>query len=129
MIEQALLSLLLNDDDLKSLVGGRIYYNCAPQDVEIPYVVLFKVAGPREHSHDGRSHLAHPRIQFSVFADTYMAAKEVTQCIQNVLDGFQGESDGVQIQSCLYINEVDMYEPDIGLHHIASDYELFHEEV
>jgi hypothetical protein len=128
MIESAFMSLLIDDYDLADLVDDRVYYNTAPQDVEVPYIVLFKIAGPREHSHDGVSHLAHPRFQFSVFANTYLEAKQVTQAIQGILDCFQGESEGILIESCLYINEVDMYEPQTNLHHIASDYEIYHKE-
>lgn len=128
MIEHALRSLLADDYDLADLVDDRIYYVQAVQDVEVPYIVFFKVSGAREHSHDGASHLAHPRFQFSVFADTYLEAKEITQAIQSVLQAYTGESEGIQIQSCLYINEVDMYESQTGLFHVASDYEIYHSE-
>jgi hypothetical protein len=128
MIEHALRTILVNNDGVKNLVNDRIYYNIAPQGTTIPYIVFFKIAGPREHSHDGKSGLAHPRFQFSVFADTYLKAKQITQAIQNALDCFTGEIEDTAIKSCLYINEVDMYDAQAGLNHVASDYEIYHRE-
>lgn len=127
MIEHALRALLATA--LAALVGERIYYVRASQDVETPYVVFFKVSGPRVHSHQGASLLANPRFQFSAFATTYLEAKQIIQAIQTALQGYTGISEGIFIQSCLYANEFDTYEVQTGLYHVAVDYEIYHREV
>jgi len=129
MIEHALRSLLINDAEIQTLVAERIYYNQAIQEVSLPYVVMFKVSAPRVHSHQGYSNLANPRMQFSCFAETYLEGKTIARAIQRILQGFRGVSENVHIQMCLYVNEVDIYEAQTGLHHIAVDYEIFHREI
>lgn len=129
MIEHALRSLLANAEGVTNYVSDRIYYVQAIQEVQLPYIVMHKVSSPRVHSHDGYSNLANPRFQFSSFAETYLEAKQITRAIQQVLQGYRGVSAGVHIQMCLYMNEVDMYEEQSGLYHVAVDYEIFHREI
>jgi len=130
-IEQALHTKLAGTAALTALVGERIYFRKAPQDVLKPYLVFFKVSAPREHSHDGASGLAVTRWQFSTFAETYKGAKDVTQQIQAALQGFSGVmggDGGVFIGASLYVDENDYYESDSRLFHIAADYRIWHEE-
>lgn len=129
MIEHALRSLLANSELVTHYVSDRIYYVQAIQEVQLPYIVMTKVSAPRIHSHDGYSNLSNPRFQFSSFAETYLEAKQITRSIQQVLQGFRGVSEDVHIQMCLYMNEVDMYETQTGLHHVAVDYEIYHREM
>lgn len=129
MIEHALRSLLINDSEITEYVGERIYYVQAVQEVQPPYIVITKVSAPRVHSHDGYSNLANPRIQFSVLTETYHEAKLIARAIQRILQGYRGVSEDVHIQMCLYMNEVDMFEEQSGLYHVAVDYEIFHREM
>lgn len=131
LIEQAILTALFANASVKGVVADRIYYVQAPQGVTAPYVVFFKVSGPRVHSHDGASGLAHPRFQFSCFAKTYAAAKQIAGYIQTVLQGYSGTlggTGGVTVRGCFYENETDLYEPDTGLFHIALDFYIWHKE-
>jgi hypothetical protein len=120
MIEHAIYSLI------SSLCDGRVYYVSAPQDVESPYMVFFKVSAPREHSHEGASGLVRTRFQFSVFSSTYLAAKQAVQSLQGILQGYQGTSEGIYIYASLYDNETDMFEEN--LYHVAVDYIIWHRE-
>jgi hypothetical protein len=131
LIEQAILTKLLATSGLTDLIGERIYYVKAPQDVGIPYVVFFKVSGAREHSHDGASGLARPRFQFSCFSETYYEAKQIAEQIQSALQAYSGTmggAGGVEVGASFYDNETDMYEEDTKLYHIAVDYMISHEE-
>jgi len=130
-IEQAILKELLADSGTTSLIGERLYYVKAPQDVAKPYVVFFKASGPREYSHDGASELARPRFQFSCFATTYYQAKQIAEAIRVAIEAFSGTMGGVggvEIGSCFCINESDIYEEDTKLFHVAVDYLICHKE-
>lgn len=120
MIEHAIYSLI------STLCDERIYYVSAPQDVTLPYIVFFKVSALREHSHDGASGLARIRIQFSIFADTYLEAKEIAQTLQVILQGYSGISEGVNINGIFYENETDFYEE--GRYYVNADYIIWHKE-
>jgi len=130
-IEQAILKELLADSGITALIGERLHYVKAPQDVAKPYVVLLKASGPREYSHDGASELARPRFQFSCFATTYYQAKQIAEAIRSVIEAFSGTmggDGGVEVGSCFYINESDIYEEDTRLFHVAVDYLIWHKE-
>lgn len=128
-IELAILTELGNASALTALVSNRIYYVRAPQNVTTPYIVFFKVSSIRNHSHDGSSHLAVSRFQFSIFADTYKECKDIAVQIQSSLQGKSGnvgDSPYVAVGSIFYLDETDMYETDTGLYHVAVDYEVTH---
>lgn len=130
-IEQAIKRELMADSGVTDLIGERLYYVRAPQDVVKPYVVFFKVSGLREYSHDGASELAQPRFQFSCFATIYYEAKQIAEAIRAAIEAFSGTmggESGVEIGSCFCMNESDMYEDDTKLFHVAIDYLIFHKE-
>ena len=137
LIEQALMTFLLAQDGITGYVGDRIYYVQAPQETPQPYMVISKVDGPREHSHDGSSHLAHPRFQLSVFASTYSDAKNCVAALQTALDGYTGTmggAGGVYVGSSLFDDENDLTWVDDensgapGLYGVVADYIIWHEE-
>ena len=129
LIEQALLTELLTVTALTALIDDKLYYVKAPQDVEEPYVVFFKVSAPREHSLTGASGLATARFQFSTFAETYYQAKQIAQQIQLALQGMNKVIGGVGgvYANILYDNETDLTEDE--LYHIAQEFIVIHKEV
>ena len=131
IIEQGLMTYLLAQTGITSYVGEQIYYVKADQDATAPYIVVTKVSGVREHSHDGGSHLAHPRFQISVFALKYGTAKTIATAIQTALQGYtglMGGVSGVTVQAVFYENETDTYEPDTSLFQVITDYIIWHVE-
>lgn len=125
MIEHALQTALVEDSTVNGYVAGRVFYNMARQDVETPYIVLRRVSGPRLYSLDGPIGLYPARFQLSIFATTYYEAKCIADGIRSVLSGASGalvESPTDTIGAAFLDNEVDMYEEETQLHHIAVDY-------
>jgi hypothetical protein len=128
LIEQALLTELLTVTALTALIDDKLYYVKAPQDVEEPYVVFFKVSSPREHSLTGASGLATARFQFSIFSTTYQEAKQIAGYIQTALQGQNktiGGAGGVYA-NILYDNEQDLTEDEV--YHIAQEFLILHNE-
>jgi hypothetical protein len=136
LIEEALITYLLAQTFVTTYLTGtdgkkRIYPVIAPQDVATPYIVVFKVDAPRDHSHDGASHLANPRFQISIFSTTYAEAKAIAAAVQAALQGHAGTmggAGGVAVGAIIYENEVDFYEEDTKLFHLACDYIVWHYE-
>ena len=130
-VEHALLKHLLAQSALTTLVGERIYYVNAPQDVETPYIVFFKVSATRERSLTGTSHLVTSRFQFSIFSETYYAAKQIAEQIQLALQDKNNEiiggTGGVRV-SIQYDNEQDLYESEVGLYHVPVEYLIDYNE-
>jgi hypothetical protein len=124
-VEHALLKHLLAQTALAALVGERIYYVSAPQDVQTPYIIFFKVSATRERSLTGTSHFVNSRFQFSIFSETYYEAKQIAGQIQLALQDKNNEiiggESGVRV-SIQYDNEQDVYESESGLYHIPVEY-------
>jgi hypothetical protein len=130
MIEHAIRSILAKHYDIKALVGDKIYYVHAVKEVTPPYITIQKVANTRLYSHQGDSGLARPRLQINAFASTYLEAKTVVEAMVWALTGFRGISEGVHIQMCLLVSEVDLpYENQLNLYGIAVDYVIYHRQI
>jgi hypothetical protein len=130
-VEHALLKHLLAQSALAALVGEKIYYVNAPQEVANPYIVFFKVSAVRETSLTGTSHLVNSRFQFSIFSETYYQAKQIAEQIQLALQDKNNEviggTGGVRV-SIQYDNEQDLYEPEAGLYHVPVEYLIYYNE-
>ncbi len=121
-IEIALRNKLLENVNLENIVGERMYLLKLPQNPVYPAVVYFKVSNPRHHAIG----VAYPRFQFSVFAKTYKEAKKVADLIRFVIQREKGITGGIPIIQGVYLNEIDLYESDTQLYHIACDYKIIY---
>jgi len=129
IIEQAILTELNTTAGLTALVGQRIYYTKAPQDVLEPYIVFIKVSSIRNHSYTGSSHFAESRFQFSIYSTTYAETKTIAKQLQTILEctsGNIGTAPGVDVGAIYYDNETDLFEPETRLYHLACDYLILH---
>ncbi|MCK9569855.1 DUF3168 domain-containing protein [Candidatus Pacearchaeota archaeon] len=134
LIEHALKTYLEAQAGLTALLGdGKIYYETAPQDVIAPYVTLSKDFCERTKSHDGDSHLAISRIQFSIFGvekeGGYKTCKAIAAQLKIFLHckkGIIGDSPGVRIYSSFWDSENDNY--NSSLIELDVDYVITHYE-
>lgn len=67
---------------LTALVGTRIYPNEAPNDPAVPFVIYYEFATPREQLMSNAVGVSKPRIQYSVYADTYTDALAVVDALR-----------------------------------------------
>ena len=123
-LEDSLLTKLLATTALTSLVGQRIYYVKAPQNVTTPYLTYQKISEIPTHSHDGYAGTKDARIQFTAFSPLYLTVKAINKAIFDALDSFTGSlcTGGVTVQSCMLDDEIDLYDPESGLHYSPADY-------
>jgi len=131
IIEQAIHDELLATSGVTALVGEKIHYVKAPQDVVPPYIVLTKITSNPTYSHDGAVNLCESVIQISIFATTYNSVKLIAAQVKNVLNAYSGTMGGVSgviVNSCFHENEIDLYEEGQELYHLAEEYRLWHNE-
>lgn len=132
VIETALMTYLLAQSGITSLVSTRIYFVRAPQDVTAPYLVVNKISGTREQSHEANTHLAHPRFQLSAFGATYAACKAIIAAAQAALQGYYGTmggAGGVNVSAVFYEDETDLDPGDNNeLYGVSADYIIWHYE-
>lgn len=124
-VEKAVIAVLASDGTVTGLVSGRLYLlGNVPQTPTLPFVRVRDISTVRpDHTHDGPSGLARPRIEFRCIAGTYSGAKDLANAVREALVGFKGTSEGVEIGSVVSANERDDYEPDTKRH--LRDLDLF----
>lgn len=125
MIETALFGFLKTN---VPLVGDRVYSSQGLQGGAKPYLVVTKVSAPRYHTHEGAAGLVDCLMQISIFADGYIETKNIAAEIQNALQGFSGTMGAVEVGGAFYQNEVDNYETETDIFHLAVDYKILYKE-
>ncbi|MDD4986620.1 MAG: DUF3168 domain-containing protein [Dehalococcoidales bacterium] len=131
LIEQALTTELIATTGITSLVGKRIYYLQAPQNVTKPYIVIEKLDSPEISTHDGPSGLASPRFSFSAYAATYSEAKTISAALKTALDGYNstmGGTGGLAIDIPQRDDEWDNYDVELKLYEVISEYTIWYKE-
>ena len=99
----------------------------------LPAVTYQRISGRRVHAIGSSSFLAAPRIQFTVWAATYAAAKGVADELRAALDGVQGSLNDYDDPDAMWmgqlVNDIDDYEPETGRYRVISDLVITHDEV
>lgn len=106
---------------ITDIVGSRIYFQKLPQEAEFPLLVSNRISTTRTYSHSGDSNMTTPRIQYSCFAETYAAAKDLAEQIVSEMSGFKGTAGSSTIYSSFVENELDMLDPESKLYFIPVD--------
>lgn len=128
MIEDGLYAHLIAYAGLAALIGDRVYPLKAPQDAIYPLLNYQRISGPRVHSHNGPSGLAHPRFQLTAWASSLIEAKLVVAQARAAVDGFKGTMGDVDINGCFVVNEIDHYDPETERHGTTIDVIIWHNE-
>lgn len=129
-------TLLLDSNDISTLVGARVYALKFPQSVTYPAVRMLIVSQmERVMSHDGDSLLAAFRVQIdsavkeSSGVNAMASAATLAGHIKTVLSGFKGVVGSppvVTFASIKLLNVVDLYDPDeLTVVRRAQDYEVW----
>ncbi|MCP4525475.1 MAG: DUF3168 domain-containing protein [Aestuariibacter sp.] len=130
IIEQALLDELVDASTVSTLVGDRIYYDLAPQNITYPYITIHNISGVRDHTHQGPSGLVRAVIQFSIWSSKYVQGKTIAAAIAGVIDGWQATTmQSTYVGECSSIDESDNgYNHDTKSHHLSVDYRVWYNE-
>jgi hypothetical protein len=116
---------LLNQAELASLVGDRIYPNYISETATHPAISYFRVSNVRPRIKDGHMGEARPRFQFDIWAKTYKQAVEVEMALLRALDGLESVDDVLRSE---YAGGHESYEQDVKVHHFVVDYFIFYKE-
>ncbi len=91
LIEQAIKLELLSDAATIALIGDRVALNKAPQDwfatnvAARPYIVIFKIAAPRNYAFDNISTLVQATFQLSIWSSIYSVTIQVSDVVRKLL--------------------------------------------
>ena len=108
-LEEAQYCHLTNNVAVKALIGNRLFPNVIPQKTKMPAAAYQTISGPREKTHDGREGLRFKRIQYTCQGSTYREVRTLAEAIGDALNGYRGDMNGLAVQECSIVNEVDGY--------------------
>lgn len=94
-------------------VADRVYPEVIPQDVSLPALAYQRVSGARPMAHGGKLGIAEARIQVTIAAESYRAAKAIAAGVRDLFP-MRGILGGlVTVHSGYIENEIDGYGPQI----------------
>lgn len=94
MIEALIVDILLNDVDVTTIVGDKIYpANFIPQNQDRPFLVYQRIATERRAyvSNSGPTTVPHCLLEISAWTKTYKQGRELATAVRQALDGLTGE--------------------------------------
>lgn len=130
-IEEGLVILVQGSAAMHALIADRVYHMRLPQTVTLPALTYVRVSTPRLHTHDtsGSAGTAHPRFQFDAWAVTYDSAKDITDALRGLLNGYRSTitsgANSVVVQGALVDDEMPEYDAETELYHTRSDYVIW----
>jgi hypothetical protein len=80
-----LFTSLTTDPSLSALIGTRLYPNDAPQDPVLPFIVYYEFANPCDQAMTGQIAVNKPRVQYSIYAGSYVDAMAVADALRPAL--------------------------------------------
>jgi hypothetical protein len=130
VIEDAIQALLTGDAGVSALIGTRCYPVIIPDQEQDPTVSLavYQVISdlPTYTLADGVAVMT-ARIQFTAWAQTAKAAKQLFLAINAVVAEYAGTSAGVAIANAwIASGPQSNYEPDLRRHRVQADYMLLY---
>ncbi len=126
-ITQSLATYLNTVGGLTALVGSRIFPVYLPKGATLPALTYNKISSPRVRSHSGPSHLAHPRIQINIWANTFTELESVAAQLVAALEAYKGLMGSDQTVSFVE-TELDDFDEEAEIHRRIMDVLIWHTE-
>lgn len=130
MIEEAVKNILEDSAGVAAIVSARIYPIQLPQECTLPAISFSKVSVfGKDLTHSGTSQTANSIMQVSCWAKSVLAVKNLANAVKAALHGYSGSVGSDTIFFSKMVNEVDIFDPEVGVYHIPVDFELMHRDV
>ncbi len=125
VIEKDIVSYLLGQDEITNFIGTRIYPMHLLEGTDLPAINYMRISQERDRSHNGNA-MNRPILQFSCWAKSYITVKELAEALIAKLDNYSGYFANGKV-TIFHVNDRDLYEPDTGMYHIPTEFEIYEE--
>lgn len=129
-VEVHLFNRLIGFPGVASLVGSRIFPLKMAPDTKLPAITYQRISGERVLSMDKDSGLAHPRIQFDAWGNSYAEVKKLAEQVRLALEGYRDMTSTVMINGVIYLGDTDLYSEaeSTEIYRVSMDFEVWHNE-
>jgi len=128
MIESGLLTLIGADGTIAGIVSTRIWGKQAPQDPDMPYLILTIVDTEGLYDASDEQDLIPLRIQIDGYAESYAGVITLMRAVRALLSGYSGAAGDETIQGAFMRSQKDMDQESTGFHRRMQEYEMFYKE-
>lgn len=105
-IEEALRTYLLTQSGLTALVSTRVLFDDISGGAALPAVVYQKISDIKDHLLMEQSTLERPMFQFTAYAATKAAARNISNQLKTALCDYTGTLSGIFVQYIRLDNEM-----------------------
>jgi hypothetical protein len=105
--ESVLRVVLSQNTAVSSLVGTQIYPVIAPSEATYPFVIWRRIQVQRQHHLAGPMGSPRVTVEYAIYGATYDQARNVSDAMRRVLDGYRGVVDNTVVQHASVENETD----------------------
>jgi hypothetical protein len=131
--ENGLVTKVVADPTISGLIGAgpaaRMFPVVLDQGTTFPALVYQIVDTGRNYHLNGPSNLTRQRVQFSSYSTRYSVAKQITDSIRKIFEGFKGAlPDGTDVQQAFLVDMRPTFEVDPNLHRRDVDIEFWYVE-
>lgn len=105
--EAVLRSAAIADATLAGMIGSRIFPVIAPASATLPFITWRRAGIQRSQTLGLPMGVPRLSVEYSIYAATYEAARDVADRMRAVLDGYGGSMDNVTVKQVSLEQESD----------------------
>lgn len=118
MIEIDLRAAMLAAPAVTALVGQRIAAGLLPEGELRPYITYSLVTGERIPSMTDSGLMRHARMQINCWSPNYGESKQIALAVQSAIEASA-------LFDCVFINDLDLIDPETNLFYSVLDYSVW----
>jgi hypothetical protein len=124
VIETAISNLLKADDSFRQLAGNRLFPVELPEQEALPAVTYQLISTTDLYAIDGAIDFTRVRLQFDVWANRYLEAKDLARALHSVLDSYSGDLSGVRVWGIQRVRCDDQFDSEARIRRVSVDYAI-----
>lgn len=124
---------LQTQSDVTAIIGTRMFPRVLPQGESLPAIVFSLVTSTSEHKITGASSGVRAIVQLDCYAETHIAANDLSEKVRLALHGYSGTAGSSTIGSSLLENKREMFDAptdgsDVPAYRVMMEWEIWHNE-
>lgn len=96
--EMVLHNAITSDASVTSHVGHRVYPHLAPAVDSLPFISWRRLSIRREQTLSDPMGVPFVQVEYLMFAESYLEARQIADAVRAVLDGYNGSFDNTTVR-------------------------------